>query len=333
MSERYPLTFRAEIVSKLMGDIEQGVCACVVGLAGVGKSNLVRFMQKPETVRHYIRSAALADRIHLLSIDCSPGDQPRDELYREMDACLRELARSKGWPLPAIGQEASPYETLRIRLKTFCQERNQRVVFILDEFETVLRKQPSGILEDLRRLRDDHRERANLLFIVITHILPHLVAHNPPLKETKFFELISEHIYGLGPYSRADADSMLDDRLEKKGADPRVLSPEQRTVLYDLSGGHSRLLRALFDEQYPTFPMTPPDPAQLLQTLPAIRMACQHVWNHLHMDEQRLLRSVATGAAISSVEEAYLLRRGLLRRGASGAILFSPIFREYVRTL
>ncbi|RME66413.1 MAG: ATP-binding protein [Caldilineae bacterium] len=333
MDDRYPITFRAEITPKLMAEIQQGSCACIVGLAGVGKSNLVRFMQKPETLRHYIKGSSLASRIHILNVDCSPGDQPRDELYREMDAAVRELIRVQGWPLPFLDAEATPFETLRSRLRFLCQEKNLRVVFVLDEFEAVLRKQPAGVLEDLRRLRDDHRERANLLFIVITHILPHLVAHNPPIRETKFFELIGERIYALGPYSRADVESMLDARMQIKGADPRVLTPAQRNVLYDLSGGHSRLLRALFDEYYPMFPATPQDPGRLLREMPGVGMACQHVWTHLHMDEQNLLLTVVQGRVISPTAETYLRKRGLLRPGGRGLELFSPLFREYVRTL
>src|SRR5262245_45895262 len=62
-----PLTYRAEIIGPLLTSIAAGECCSVVGISGVGKSNMVQQMLRPDVLRHYLHDQA--DMLRFVTFD------------------------------------------------------------------------------------------------------------------------------------------------------------------------------------------------------------------------------------------------------------------------
>lgn len=326
---RYAITFRADIVTTLMDNIRQGESSCVVGLAGAGKSNLATFLAQPEVMLHYRPHEV--DRLHVIRIACRPGNQPKNELYEAMLFPVLVLATHLD-PTVESTRDPSvpPFFSLREAVRTVCQVHGHRLIFVFDEFESLIQYQPAGVFEDLRTLRDDQRTYEGVTYITITHHLPHRVPGNTSFAGGGFFELIRNHIYPLGPYRPPDASAMIDELVKRQDL-PGIDDTDRQRIIY-FSGGHGDLLKALFYELMPLFHVPGPRLLALAKTSPAIRASCQHIWEHLHDNEQRALQLLDADQPVPAPWLDFLAHRGLLTQ-LSPPTIFSPLFREYVRLL
>jgi hypothetical protein len=324
---RYPLEYRSEIVGPLMASVQRGDSACVVGMAGTGKSNLAHFLAQAEVKQSYL-PANEASRTHFVPLSCLPGTQLKNSIFEAMNQWAWEVARGLNRELgdnPPTG--VAPLEVLRSVLRMTCQGLNQRLVFVFDEFECLIRHQAAGLLSDLRMLRDDHRTSGNVVFIVFTHRLPQLVPGPEPVRASKFFGIIRDHIYPLPPHRESDARAVLDVLLQKDAGALRM-PPSARRLLLAFSGGHPSLLVNLHEVLKPEFNMAAFAPSKLLDK-GRIRDVCADIWLNLHVEEQKALQALVRGEALSSEMEGFLCRRGLLLRNPSRD-LFSPLLREYI---
>lgn len=327
---RFHLYYRTEIVTELMTVVQQGDSACLVGLAGVGKSNLARFLEAPEVVQRSL-PASEATRTHFRRIDCSPNTG-QAQLYEHMAEVIRTLISQAGMRAGlAEDSEATPFSKLRHLLKYLCDKHQQRIVFIFDEFESMVRHQDAQFLQDLRTLRDDHRTTRNVAFLVITHRMPQLIAGQPGIgRQSKFFEIIRDHIYALPPYQRTDTNSMIEALLLRRGSTLAAIDPKHLALLWELSGGHSGLLAALFNELYPTFSKSIYRLLKIVHHPSAMQTVCEHILQHLHVEEVEALRALILGQHVSPDMLLFLRRRGLIRN-ESAPVIFSRLFAEYIR--
>ncbi len=325
---RYPITYRTEVIERLMPAIQHGDSVAIVGLAGVGKSNLITFIQQPEVIRYYL-PASHANRTHFLHLHCLPGDQPRDQLFGSIAQMLMALSLRLKLTSPALPASLEPQQQLRLMLDFLCQDRDQRIVLVWDEFDALLRHQASDFAEVLRSLRDDQRASGNLVYVTITHMLPQLIRSDGSFKTGKFFELLKSQIFPLPAYNRNDSESMLDALLRQENLPTDRLNSVLRSNFYGMTGGHCGLLKAVFDAFSPTFSLSRLDGRQLVAQNPKVRGACEKIWRHLHKDEQQALAQVVHGGVLSATIEEYLIRRGLLVR-ESPARLFSQLFAFHV---
>ena len=329
IQNRYRIDYRAEIVRPLMAAIRRGESVCLVGLAGVGKSNLVSFLEEPEVTKHYLPD--LSDRTHIVWVSCRSADQPKEEIFEALLTRVWLVARRQGYDLADIAPAGTAkYRMLQNVLGEFCGAHGQRLVFVLDEFEGLIQQQPEDFFDDLRALRDDHRPSGQLTFVTITHRMPQVVPGRTIFGQTKFFALLRDHIYPIPPYRFADADEMLNVLLQK--TEGLEIVPEDRQRLIAVSGGHSGLLRDVFSVVTPNFGMSIPKLLRLGSSSERVREMCNQIWTHLHRDERQALRSLARNQAISPETTGFLQRRGLLRDGASPTF-FSPLFGEYVSSI
>lgn len=315
--ERYPIDYRCEIVGEIMRHIQAGECFVLIGLAGAGKSNLVNFAKEREVIRHYL-PAHMSERTHLVLLNGRSDGASREKLYQAMLTRVQELGNSEK-------PRGNALNSLRTELKNVCAE--QRVVFVIDEFEHLLQQQSVDFFDELRDLRDDHRTTRNLLFVIVTHRLPHALATAPAFAQSKFFELFRDHYYPLQPYRPSDAATMLDTLTQRANLQPLASETAQKLLTY--SGGHSGLLYALFYELTPQFQIG--EPKVMLAKSQKLREAGATIWSHLHSEEQDALRTLVTGGTIDADTTQFLIRRGLVKRSAPSTI-FCPLFEEYVRT-
>lgn len=333
----YPVDYRAEILTELMSDLQHGQSLGIVGLAGVGKSNLVTFMAQERTLRHYLPES-LARRTQILTFQLPTAPMPEDVYVAMLGAAM---ARTLDLGVPYVMSEAEQALPVLVRLRRclqwLCEKHGQRVVFVFDEFEALLRGLPSSFLDDLRSLRDEHRTTGNLVYVTITHILPTLIPKVPPIRESKFFELIRERLYPLRPYTRRDAESMIDDLIRRHPElSDQDVPAELRDTIWDLSGGHAGLIRALFDLSLEHELSLSSSLAQqeIGRPASAIHRTLEKVWEKLHRDEQAMIRDWLENRPLEAHAMDYLRRRGILLRGDDHRLrLFSPLFEAYVRMI
>jgi hypothetical protein len=339
---RYPPEYRREIVAPLMAAIQHGDSACVVGLSGVGKSNLTDFLERPE-IKPYYLPAEDAERLHFALISC-PASSSSAEIFAEMLASASLIAkRAHKDVVLDVPAGASPLQALRSFLDIFCGQNEQRLVYIFDEFESLIRYQPAEFFQSLRILRDDHRASRRLLFIVVTHRLPHLVPARSGFGRSKFFDVLSGNIYPLRPYLPSDAQGLLDTLLRAR-IDLSMTSTDRQRLI-EASGGHAGLLRELtlaLINQAPegapecrapvTIVHVPSLPrlVKLASTNLSVRRVCENLWGYLHLEEQIALRSLVTQQTLSAEMTSFLQCRGLLLKN-SRTTIFSPVFAGYVR--
>lgn len=326
---RYPIDYRSEVVSVIFPLLRQGDCACLVGLAGVGKSNLVLFMRQPEVKAHYLPDDQ-ADGLHILALSCAPGSQSADEIFQDMLMQLLPVARKLEGHPPEQQTNGSPFHAVREVLDVLCNQHCHKLVFLFDEFESLIAHQQADFFERLRSLRDDHRATGRLVYVVITHRLPHLVQNPSNFREGKFFELLRNGIYPLPPYGDRDALNMLNGLLQRR--DPVPITDQDRTRLIVFSGGHSDLLKAVFYGIYPALNASAPLLLGLVENNTGVRSSCEHIWVHLHPEEQDALRQVVCGSPVDPGMMQFLRYRGLLRPGP-GSGIFSPLFQQFIAQL
>ncbi|MFN3335206.1 MAG: hypothetical protein ACK47M_22115 [Caldilinea sp.] len=174
-------------------------------------------------------------------------------------------------------------------------------------------------------MRDDHRTTGNLVYVLLMHRMPQVVAGSQPFVKSRLFEIVREQIHPLGPYSEEDALAMLDALCAKNSM---TISQANREKLCAFSGGHSGIMRAIFMAIRPHFDIPATKIARLATNDPGVAQACQHLWDHLHPEERFALLELVKGTSPDLAMKEFLIKRGLLKRGSG---FFSIVFEEFVK--
>ncbi len=320
---RYTLDYRSEVVDTILATTQHGYSMCLVGLAGSGKSNLVTFITQPEVLARLPLS--LAQKTHIVAVNCAPGMQPPAQLYRAMLHELEPIAAKVQYTLPAISDETVYYE-LRKTVKQLCTSGEQRIVFVLDEFEQMIKHQPLELFEELRNVRDEVRTTDNFAYVAITHRMPQCVVGNQRFANSKLYELLCDHVYAFCPYRPADAVAMFNTLAAKEGV---TIASLDRERILGCAGGHSGILRAILLALKPHFGVTAKRIVQLAEEDGPVRTACEHIWKHLHSSERTALLALLAGETPPLWMCEFLYKRGLTSE-VNAPRIFSPVFEHYI---
>lgn len=323
--DRYEISYRREVAEHVFATTAGGYSLCLVGLAGSGKSNLVTFTRQPEVVRHYVVDPAAAGNTTVCWMNCLQAAESPARFYAEMLNGLQPAAEATGYTLPTI-RDGSGYVEVRTAVRHLCQTAGQRIVYILDEFECLIRQQPLYLFEELRNVRDEVRTPPRFAYVFITHRMPHKVAGGQPFENSSLYRLICDNMVAFGPYRPEDATAMLDVLIAREKL---AIEDVDRNRILMMSGGHAGLMYALVMALKPHFNM----PARRLLGLAGVggpvRKACEHLWKHLHSTERAALLEIARGGLPDPWLREFLYKRGLVD-GMQSPVIFSPLFREYV---
>lgn len=332
-----PLNFRAEVVSTILHILAAGDSCSVVGIGSVGKSNLMRFLQREDIRRAYLGNqwktwlfvyvdvnkllkqslwGLLELMLHQLLIELTNRKADKETLQTLDDLHRRTAA-------PETRYLALRYLDRAVSLA--CNRLGLRLVFLLDEFDELCRTMPPLGFAALRALRDDHKYR--LMYLVATRL--ELARLRQELGEIETFEeLVSPHTVWLGPYSADDARFMLHRLDERHNAH---LDTANVDVVLHATGGHPGLLR----EAYHVARERQPNLLESLAVSWHVQDECQRIWLSLTEEEQRFLVNFAGDLVIQPPQSEAMERlrcKGLLGGPwADGDRIFSPLFAEYVK--
>lgn len=330
ITRRYQATYRQNEIELIIRLALRGESLAFVGLAGIGKSNIVNFLRELDEHAPHIGSSVA--RLHFPIVDATYWQKTPLSLWKIMlDALDRATQDLTPPPAPAdkvipISEEERVLNILRSRLRWVCQELEHQVMFVLDDFDAVFESGPLDMLEWLSGLRSEGNREA-LSYLIFTKRLPHVLGRSHNLEhESKFYDLFRHHIYALEPYTTADAYQMLKHLNEMAG---QPLRERDLAEIRQLAGGHARLLKIVFD-LWANGDVSGVNPVTYLVEQPDVQQECQRILRGLHEAEQAVVIRVAGDAATDGDQEIidHLIRRGVLISDSKK--LFSPLLDQFL---
>jgi hypothetical protein len=295
--------------------VRRGQSLALVGVSGVGKTNIVNILREDATCRRrYLGDAVDTTYFAVVNMYTWRTGQPA-QLWQMMNAAL-EKPTSHLPPTPArviqsIAEDERVFRRLQDRVDLVCQQHQHRVMFVLDDCDALFSTAPRAMIDQLYALRTaGNRER--LTYLVITKRLPHLLGRAYNIADSKFYHLFQNHVYALGPYTPADARQMV---LHLDHLAGNRLSREDLVHIAHYGGGHSGLTKAIFDAWLDAEPDRANLEAWLVQQT-SVRTALQKLLDGLHAEEQAAALHLAHGEALPAEAPVleHLRVRGLLKQ-------------------
>jgi serine/threonine protein kinase/DNA-binding winged helix-turn-helix (wHTH) protein len=339
-SHLYPFSYRAQEASTVMSLVRAGESGGLIGFYGVGLSTFLRFLTRPEVRQHYL-GPAWTDYI-FLHVDLHALLQLSDWgvfelMLRHLKQALVSLSLSPDTILsPQKVMSVSDYaqtpwlaqQALTRAVDILCRQSNQRIVFLLDEFDVVFGHVAPSVLLNLRALRDAYRGRV----VYITATIQPLSNLRSDLKEVaSFYWLLNRNTIWLGPLQEADATNMVHLLAAERSV---TLDEAIVRKLVTASGGHATILKALFNTICDGLLDPQQDLVQQLDDNLAATAECWHLWSSLSPVEQATLQDVAAGQPIDHVPPLSLHRlrqKGIVRSTSAGLTIFAPLFAGFIR--
>lgn len=331
-----PLSFRSDLLKRLLADLRAGECCSLIGTSGIGKSNVASFLQRHDVQRIYWNDdtswVILIDSHSLIFV---AEQRSEYSVAKLMVTRLIEEAKSRDFSTEFItfanksfnALSANPtfpaaMDTLLDICKYLCEKYCRQLIFVFDQFDDLWQSLEPRFFLNLRGLRDQLKYQ--VVYLAMTRMrLEHM--HQEAQKVESFWELFSNHTFGLGPYNESDAATMV-ERLSLR-AGIAVSDVPQEVVI--LSGRYPAILSAIF-WAFVNAPQRPLHIDDLLKN-PSVVKECEKVWNVLSPAEQHLVQTVAQQLPLHHPKAETLsdLRlKGII--SDEPPVLFSPIFSTYV---
>jgi hypothetical protein len=332
-----PLSFREDEARFILECVNAGESCSLVGMVSVGKSNLVRFLQRADVLHHYLGACADSQLIVVVDGNSLPPLYPSpwgvyelilhrllQALERREDA--REIVTRFAEPCERVLLSENPLLALRTLervLGAVTQQLHLRIALLFDEFDPIVPAFEPQFFANLRALRDEFIY--DLTYITMSRQnLARLRVDAADIEP--FYELLAPNVRGLRPYAPADARFMVARLATRLGVAVDATLTERLVVL---SGGHSGLLRALF-----TSHADKPDAFRAKPLSDAgVWAECVKIWSNLGEDEQAEVHRIATNTPQTEPArgtDALLRVSGIVTSSPdSTPAIFSPVFAAF----
>ncbi len=341
----HPLTYRQEILGPLFHLLHAGESVMLLGAASMSKSNLIRFLLRPDVQAFYQGEADLPVLPVLVDINrlaIRTGSSPGSAAWAFYELVLHSLALElqrrpeMGRLLKLVSQlhqEVVLNENGLLALRNLeravdriCHDRKIRLALLIDEADPFYQHTDANILFNLRGLRDQYK----YFLCYILFLRTSLDRLRKPDECESFDELFNRNVLGLKPYTAADAERVA---LQLEVRKELELSAEQRGNLLKITGGHPGLMVAGFDVLARAGqPAQQFDPPFWLEQ-PEIAAECKKIWDSLQDDERHGLQQALVGLdrSVHTPGIDQLLLKGLLVADSGPRMeIFSPLLARFV---
>ncbi|MCB8978586.1 MAG: winged helix-turn-helix transcriptional regulator [Ardenticatenaceae bacterium] len=335
--------FRQTETEKLFKWMQAGESASIIGISGVGKSNLFNHIRDPHTQAHFLGELHGSTIIVRANFHYIPDFSDRSiySLILEQLELLEGEAERLGLTHENIEQISRYHELLldarddilkvqryfKLALRVLLAQSSRRLVFLFDQFDDVYQEAEPRLFANLRGLREAYKYRISYL-VFTRDLLPNLIEMDQAREE--FYELLASNLMGLKPYAKSDAMSVL-ERISTRNK--MGLNDALRDRLYELANGHAGLLRASLlgaAQHQLNGQLHQNNAAELLLQVQGVELECEKLWRSLSVQEQRTLMAKAQGfeTAVDPTVVPQLQIKGLMSE--ADATIFSPIFARFI---
>ncbi|MBN1991585.1 MAG: winged helix-turn-helix domain-containing protein [Anaerolineae bacterium] len=244
--ERYALNYRQKQMEIIAAWINAGESGAVIGLAGAGKSNFLKFMcHHPEALKQHLDNPdqvvipIAVDFNNMPTFDLSTfyriilrafyeaGEAFEPHLQELIEGVYRQNQREQD---PFLPQSA-------LRELLFLLAATQiRVVLVMDRFDNFCQMATPPMFDTLRGLRDSFKN--NLCYLVgLRHEIVYLTG---AIDLRELSELLDIHTCWLGPMTQEDALRLIDEETRTAVTRP---SKTEKNLMLELTGGYPALLK------------------------------------------------------------------------------------------
>jgi transcriptional regulator with XRE-family HTH domain len=312
LDKGHPDDYRSEEIQKLALAIAARENRLVLGLPGMGISNLLRFLvaRREEIFESNIVFAYL--NCNMLDSDCS--------IETFFEAICGEL-QDQGLD-DATGHEARGYERLKRLVTQIDGDPSRRGVIIVDQANALLPKVDAIFYRKLNALTELNKR---LCYIFAAH------PRNAAIADPENLLFVGRRL-SVGRMNQRDRSAAIAEEARRLRVE---FSEVQQIQLASLTGGHPGLLRTVSSAAVMGgLDLWGPESvaAELLLTRDDVRARCQRLWDALDPEQQAALRLIAGGwpAIVATNMLAWLRDFGLVEQYKGAYPLFSPIFERFV---
>lgn len=322
----YPKDTRELELHTLAPFIGKGLSSQIVGLPGVGKSNILRLLAYNRDVRAkhfgeyekfmhfvYIDASEVKNRplfditkFLLLSLAFSLGERRMIDESKRVNEFLKEGIKMQ--------DELILFQSLKQALDYLSIEKKLTVHLLFDKFDTLLPTIDSQFFTNLKVLRNHAKYRFGSVFSLTR-----------PLEEVSEPGLLADFhdiVAGNNVYVSLFDPVGMDFRLSyiEKSAHKKI-KPGTREEILKLTGGHAKLTKLSFEALISEEKEIENMQEFLLKRSP-VDGALVEIWNGLLPSEQMELKN------IPQTPSPFLLYSGLLKDGK----ITIPLLAEFIKT-
>jgi hypothetical protein len=316
----FPIDYRAAEVEQILSALYRRRSIAVTGLAGMGKSNVVRFIVSHSQVRsRYLKERA--DDTRFVHVDCAGLIAATEtDLLGEV---LFQLCHGESDPPRDLSTVWRALKAAVLDLPP-----NLNLVLVLDYFDALAPVLSEPFYNRLFHLRNT-RPQGNVSYVFVTR---------RPLASLYELQELLDDACAVGPLSHADALVSIRRDEERLGC---AFDSAQREKLIVCTGGHPGFLKnacELLCSGDVDLGFSDDALARQLLRSGKVRNLCQELWDDLTPAEQVLLVRVARGDGLPLAADpscvAVLERSGVLVLGDPVGVedvsIFSPLFEGFV---
>ena len=327
----YPANTREKEIHALIPFIQKGLSSQIIGVPGVGKSNILRLLAYNRDVRtkHFGRYEALMHFVYidsteikgrplsditkfiLLSLSFSLGERRMMKESEHINKLLKEGV--------ALNDEMMLFSSLKKALDYLLIEKKLTIHLLFDKFEAILPEITPQFFANLRILRNHAKYRFASVFSLNRPI--NEIAD--PLLISDFHDLVSENEIYVSLYDPIGIKFRL-DYIEK--AARKNIPQKTREEIIKLTGGHAKLSKLAF-EALISETENIENLQELLLKRSTIDSTLHEIWSSLLPSEQIVFK----GMSFSEIKEnhSYLTLSGLISEKG----IMIPIFEEFLRKI
>lgn len=307
----YPDTTRQAELSRLAPLIAKGLSTQVVGLPGVGKSNILRLLAynvgvrakhfgEYEKVMHFVyidtsevKNRPLFDitKFILLSLAFSLGERRMTEESKHVNELLKEGV--------SMQDELILFQSLKQALDYLSIEKKFTVHLLFDKFDSLLPTLDEQFFTNLRVLRNHAKYRFGSTF-ALTRPLEEVAEHH---LLSDFHDIVAGNSVYVSLYDPVGISfrlSYIDKATSKK------IPPRDREELLKLTGGHAKLTKLSY-EAVASEEETISNLQEFLLKRSTVQGALFEIWNSLLPSEQLELKRGTFSDVSEFLKSSYLV--------------------------
>jgi DNA-binding winged helix-turn-helix (wHTH) protein len=331
----YPENAYFDQVNQLLTFIKEGNSCQLLGLPGVGRSNLLGLLPFNKIVRtkhlgenekwfHFVltnfseirhKSSADAVKFLLLELTDSLGDRKLQEEHEKLQSIVKDTL--------SLHDEMVLFQGLKRAIDYLSLEKELTVVFLFENFGEYVPSVTPEFFTHLTILRQRAKYRFSVVF-ALTRPLEQLL---DPVTLTDFYSFVSGHAVYM-PLTDKPALEFRLSYLQK--ALGKTLSDKQKETILSLTAGHGKLTRVAAEEILTSNQTLDASSslAGILNENRAVRSVLYEIWNSLQPQERHALVSGlknSTGSIDTHIK-TFLEHIGILNNDQ----ITIPLFEEFV---